>query len=69
MNKCNAKIMKPASYIREAYGETTIYNERNFKQIYKNVLFDNESFVDKWLLRSNVRTYERIDFATSKSCS
>ena len=60
--KFNAKIMNPASYIRYAYGKTTIYNERNFKQIYKNVLFSGESFVDKWLLRSNVRTYEKIDF-------
>ena len=58
----NAKIMNPVSFLRKAYNEICLYNKSNFEEIYRNVLIDDKQFVNEWLIRPNIRTYERLDF-------
>ena len=59
----HAKIMKPFCFIRLAYNDFYLYNQTQLSNVYANLLLSNgSSFIDKWLVRSNIKTYENIDF-------
>ena len=61
--KYHAKIMQPFCFLRISDGDFYLYNKKHFEDAYANLLLNNDtSFVSTWLLRSNMKTYERLDF-------
>ena len=61
--KNNFKIINPLSFatIKED-GNLIIRDRAEFKNVYENLLINDESFVSKWLKDPNNRTYDKIDF-------
>ena len=61
--KTNFKIINPLSFatIKED-GNLIIRDRAEFKNVYENLLINDESFVSKWLKDPNNRTYDKIDF-------
>ena len=61
--KLNFKILKPLSFATiEDNGNLIIRERSEFKNVYENLLINDESFVSKWLKDPNNRTYDKIDF-------
>ena len=59
----HAKIMKPLTYLNHSYGDIHLYNKQSLFDAYENLLLsNNNSFISKWLKRSNIRTYDKLDF-------
>ena len=61
--KKNFKILIPLSFATIGDDENLIIRDRTeFKNVYENLLIDDESFLNKWLKDPNNRTYDKIDF-------
>ena len=55
--------MKPFCFIRLAYNDFYLYHQTQLSNVYANLLLSNgSSFIDKWLMRSDIKTYENIYF-------
>ena len=64
----NFKILNPLSFatIKED-GNLIIRSKKDFKDVYENLLIDDESFVGLWLKDPTNRTYDKIDFLPTQN--
>ena len=61
--KKNFKILNPLLFATIQDDGNLIIRERQvFKNVYENLLVDEEAFVPQWLKDPNNRTYDKIDF-------